>query len=246
MKIQCLSLCVGIALSGCANFPNEAYVTSDSEQDKQFYIESGQSQVVQQPSATNTNQLEASAKFQSQFKQQFNAQNKANNYSKMNNVDPKNFNINHYVRGMMQDLVSNLQYVNAETPMAVTSFVFLDSNFEEADVLGNQIAESFIHEIHKFGIPVIDFKTTDYVRVTPTGDFVLSRDFLELPSNLPVQYVLLGTLTKHQDGVLVNARIVGISSKAVVGSAQSFLPAEITQSINSYGLKDGIKLVSSQ
>ena len=84
------------------------------------------------------------------------------------------------------------------------------------------------------------------MRVTASGDFVLSRDFLELPSKLPVEYVLLGTMTKHQDGVLVNARIVGISSKAVVGSAQGFLPASITQSINNSGQKDGIKLVSSQ
>jgi TolB-like protein len=246
MKFQNLSLLLGITLSGCVNAPNEGYLTADSGTDSMFYQESGQANIVQQQDQPAMSQLEASAKFQDQFKQQLQAQNSGSNYSNMNNIDPKNYNINHYVRGMMQDLVSNLQYVNAETPMAVTSFVFLDSNFEEADILGNQIAESFIHEIHRFGIPVIDFKTTDYVRVTPTGDFVLSRDFLELPSNLPVQYVLLGTLTKHQNGVLVNARIVGITSKAVVGSAQGFLPANITQSISTSGQKDGIKLVSSK
>lgn len=245
MKIHKLSILVGMALSGCVAGPNEGYLTADSNNDSVLFQESGQASITEQKYA-DMSQLEASAKFQNQFRQQLNAQSSGNNYSNINNVDPKNYNINHYVRGMMQDLVSNLQYVNAETPMAVTSFVFLDSNFEQADILGNQIAESFIHEIHRFGIPVIDFKTTDYVRVTASGDFVLSRDFLELPSKLPVEYVLLGTMTKHQGGVLVNARIVGISSKAVVGSAQGFLPASITQSINNSGQKDGIKLVSSQ
>jgi TolB-like protein len=245
MKIHKLSILLGMVLSGCVAGPNEGYLTADSNNDSVLFQESGQASITEQKYA-DMSQLEASAKFQNQFKQQLNAQSSGNNYSNINNVDPKNYNINHYVRGMMQDLVSNLQYVNAQTPMAVTSFVFLDSNFEQADILGNQIAESFIHEIHRFGIPVIDFKTTDYVRVTPSGDFVLSRDFLELPNKLPVEYVLLGTMTKHQGGVLVNARIVGISSKAVVGSAQGFLPASITQSINNSGQKDGIKLVSSQ
>lgn len=244
MKIQNLGLLIGLALCGCVAGPNDALLGSDSNNDNLVYAESGQGSLVQQEQA-KLSQLEASARFQQQFKHQLSKQN-SNSYSALNNIDAKNYNINHYVRGMMQDLVNNLQYVNADTPMAVTSFVFLDSNFEEADILGNQIAESFMHEIHGFGIPVIDFKTTDYVRVTPSGDFVLSRDFLELPANLPIQYVLLGTLTKHQGGVLVNARIVGISSKAVVGSAQGFLPASITQSINNSGQKDGIKLVSSQ
>jgi hypothetical protein len=49
---------------------------------------------------------------------------------------------------------------------------------------------------------IIDFKTTDYAGVTPTGDFVLRRDFLELTANFPLEYVLTGTLVKHQGGGL--------------------------------------------
>lgn len=163
-----------------------------------------------------------------------------NYYTK--STPPKHKNINHYVRGIMQDMVENLQYVTTKTPMAVSSFVFLDDDYNDSSLLGNQIAESFMHELHNFGVPVIDFKTTDYMRVTPTGDFVFSRDYLELNQEQDFQYVLAGTLVSHQGGVLVNARIVGMKSKAVVGSAQGFIPQSVVDALNSNYRTDGILL----
>ncbi|MFT5311895.1 MAG: TolB-like protein [Paraglaciecola sp.] len=140
-------------------------------------------------------------------------------------------NINYYVRGLMQDLVGNLQYVNNTTPVAVTSFVMLNSDYQQTNLLGNQISESLLHEVHKFGIPVIDFKTTDYIRVTEQGDFIFSRDFLELSDSSPVRYVVGGTLVKYNGGYLVNARIIGVESKAVVASAQSFIPGNVADAL---------------
>eukprot|EP01093_Parvamoeba_rugata_P020109 TRINITY_DN9592_c0_g2_i1.p1 TRINITY_DN9592_c0_g2~~TRINITY_DN9592_c0_g2_i1.p1 ORF type:complete len:128 (+),score=16.73 TRINITY_DN9592_c0_g2_i1:17-400(+) len=55
---------------------------------------------------------------------------------------PTRKNINHYVRGIMQDMAENLQYVNSKTPLAVSSFIFLDDNYNDGTLLGNQIAES--------------------------------------------------------------------------------------------------------
>jgi len=140
-------------------------------------------------------------------------------------------NINFYMRGLMQDLISNLQYVNNSTPIAVTSFALLDSDLQTTNLLGNQIAESLIHEIHKAGIPVLDFKVTGTLRVTPEGDFVSSRDFNDLSGNIPIRYIVKGNLVKHQGGYLVNARVVGLSSKAVVASAQSFIPAHVAKAL---------------
>ncbi|WP_105168826.1 FlgO family outer membrane protein [Pseudoalteromonas sp. T1lg23B] len=163
-----------------------------------------------------------------------------NTASQMANMSRKN--INHYVRGIMQDMVENLQYVNAKTPLAVSSFVYLDDNYDQATLLGNQLSESFMHELHKFGVAVVDFKTTDYMRVTPDGDFVFSRDYLELNETQNFQYVLAGTLVNHQGGVLVNARIVGINSKAVVGSAQGFIPQSVVDALGNSYRTDGILL----
>lgn len=139
--------------------------------------------------------------------------------------------INYYVRGLMQNLVTNLQYVNSSTPLAVASFVLLDGDYNETNLLGDQISESLIHEIHKFGIPVIDFKITDKISVTKQGDFIFSRDTKKLKSDLPIRYIVAGTLVKQQGGYLVNARIVGAVSKAVVASAQSYIPADVAGGI---------------
>ncbi|TMP37050.1 FlgO family outer membrane protein [Pseudoalteromonas rubra] len=151
-------------------------------------------------------------------------------------------NVTHYVQKLMQDMVSNVKYINDQTPVAVSSFVFLDEDFNHATLLGNQIAESFIHELHNFGVPVIDFKTTDFMRVTKHGDFIFSRDFLELSDELPFKYVLAGTLTHHQGGILVNARIVGMQSKVVVGTAQGFLPQAVVNALRDGAIHEGIRL----
>lgn len=154
-------------------------------------------------------------------------------------------NINHYVRGMMHQLVENMQHVNNTTPLGVASFVHLDSDLQKTDIFGQQLAESFIHEVHKFGIPVLDYKTTDYFRVSPSGDFVFTRDFMELSNEVPVRYVLTGTMTKHANGYLVNARIIGIQSKVVVASAQQLVPEYVVRQLQSMHTLDGVPLHKS-
>ncbi|MCW8092578.1 FlgO family outer membrane protein [Alteromonas sp. ASW11-130] len=160
---------------------------------------------------------------------------------------PLTKHIGDYVKNMAQDLISNMEYVSEKTPVAVTHFALLDSNLKSTNLLGQQMAESFIHELHKFRIPVLDFKTTDYIRITEHGDFALSRDYLELNSSLPIEYVLTGTMTRHQGGMLVNARIIGMDSHAVVASAQMMVPFYVVDALipsdgtMPNGGKDGVR-----
>ncbi len=149
-----------------------------------------------------------------------------------------------YVQNMAQDLIANMEYLTDKTPVGVTNFAFVDSDLQKTNMLGYQLAESFMHELHKFRIPVVDFKATDYIRVTPKGDYLLSRDFLELKNRVDIEYILTGTMTKHQGGYLVNARILGMESKAVVASAQMMIPFYIADALvpTSDGLVDGVKL----
>lgn len=139
--------------------------------------------------------------------------------------------VNYYVRGLMYKLLDNIYGVTDETPMAVTSFVNTDSNFQNTNILGNQIAESFIHEAHNSGLSVVDFKTTDYIRVTQNGDFVFSRDYRELGESAPIIYVLSGTMTQDNAGYLINARIIEIQTKVVAATAQSHIPQFIVDEI---------------
>ena len=156
--------------------------------------------------------------------------------------------IGDYVKNMTQDLIANMEFVSEKTPVGVTNFALLDSNLQETNLLGQQMAESFVHELHKFRIPVIDFKATDYIRITNEGDFVLTRDYIELDEDMPIEYVLTGTMTKHQGGVLVNARILGMESRAVVATAQMLVPFYVVDALipsdsnHRDTMRDGVKL----
>ncbi len=162
--------------------------------------------------------------------------------------------VNHvgdYVRDMAQDLVANMEYVTERTPVAITNFVLIDSDLKETNLLGKQMTESFIHEFHKFRMPVVEYKATDFITVAETGDFFLSRNYLDLSPSTPIQYVLTGTLTKHQGGYIANAKMLGMQSKVVVASAQSFIPYYIVDALipssssRQSEVVDGVSIISS-
>lgn len=151
--------------------------------------------------------------------------------------------INDVVKGLAYQMLSSSSFVNAKTPVAVASFVDL-KDLETTNWLGNQLAEGFVHELQHHGLVVVDYKTTGHIRVTKDGDYVFSRDWQELPERQIIDYVVAGTMVEQEDGVLVNARMIGIQSKVVVATAQSFIPAwvlgdEMSHSEN-VKMKDGM------
>jgi TolB-like protein len=131
--------------------------------------------------------------------------------------------INDVVKGLAYQMLTSSSFVNAKTPVAVASFVDL-KDLETTNWLGNQLAESFVHELQRHGLVVIDYKTTGSIRVTKQGDYVFSRDWQELPERQIIDYVVSGTMVTQDDGILINARMIGIQSKVVVATAQSFIP----------------------
>jgi len=57
--------------------------------------------------------------------------------------------------------------------------------------------------------------------------------------------VLAGALVNHKGGVLVNVSVIGLQSKAVVGSAQGLIPQAVLDALGSSERTDGIMLKSS-
>ena len=235
MTIKKIALVLSLTLSACSNLDGNMFTQqNDSPITDEMAVEestlNSSLQFTNQYNMQLKRQNEANMAAQAQQKKQSETNIATQEQTKQAENLPQ-FNINFYVRGLMQDLVSNLQYVNSTTPVAVVTFVMLDGDYNQGNLLGNQIAESLMHEIHKFGIPVIDFKTTDYIRVTETGDFAFTRDYEEVNPSMPARYIVGGTMVKHQGGYLINARIVGIESKAVVASAQRFIPKNVTDAL---------------
>ncbi len=142
---------------------------------------------------------------------------------RINSYDLPKHAINDVVKGLALQMINSSSYVNPKTPIAVASFVNLE-DLESTNWLGNQLSESFIHELQRHGYVVVDFKTTGFIRVTPEGDFVFSRDWKELPERQIIDYVVTGTMMKQETGVMINARMIGMQSHVVVATAQSFIP----------------------
>ena len=151
--------------------------------------------------------------------------------------------INDVVKGLAYQMLETSSFVNPKTPIAVASFVNLE-DLESTNWLGNQLSENFVHELQRHGLVVIDFKTTGHIRVTDEGDYVFSRDWKELPERQIIDYVVAGTMMEQESGILINARMIGMQSRVVVASAQSFIPSwvvgeELNPNTN-IKMKDGL------
>lgn len=156
--------------------------------------------------------------------------------------------INDVVKGLAYQMLESSAFVNAKTPVAVASFVNLD-DLESTNWLGNQIAENFVHELQRHGLVVIDFKATGHIRVTKEGDYVFSRDWKELPERQIIDYIVAGTMMEQKEGILINARMIGIQSHVVVATAQSFIPTwvlgEEKSKNENVNMKDGMIIRSN-
>ena len=140
-------------------------------------------------------------------------------------------------------MLESSAFVNPKTPIAVASFVDL-KDLESTNWLGNQISENFVHELQRHGLVVIDFKTTGHIRVTKEGDYVFSRDWKELPERQIIDYVVAGTMMKQENGVIINARMIGMQSRVVVATAQSFIPNWVIgdNALNKGSESDNVKM----
>ena len=151
--------------------------------------------------------------------------------------------INDVVKGLAYQMLDSSTFVTPKTPIAVASFVNLQ-DLESTNWLGNQLSESFIHELQRHGMIVVDFKTTGHIRVTKEGDYVFSRDWQELPERQIIDYVVTGTMVEQEEGVMINARMIGMQSRVVVATSQSFVPNWVIgdefSSRKNVHLKDGM------
>lgn len=139
--------------------------------------------------------------------------------------------LDHYARNLVHELMALHHRIDEQAMVAVTDLSFIESDLQQGSVFSNHLSEAIIYDLHVFGVPVLDFKVTDFIRITEGGDFVLSRDFSELSAELPIKYVVTGTMTTHQSGVMLNARLVEIETKRVISAARTFVPAHIYNAI---------------
>ncbi|HEY9043980.1 MAG TPA: FlgO family outer membrane protein [Rheinheimera sp.] len=128
-----------------------------------------------------------------------------------------------YAADLAFQLLQSMQYVLPEQPVAISTFVEFDQQLSNTTAVGNQLAEHMYYQMQRLGIPVADIKLSSQIRVTPAGELVFSRDSY-LDTKQRVNYVLAGTILRDSAGLVVNARVMHMRTKTVIGSAQLHIP----------------------
>ncbi|MDC8829767.1 FlgO family outer membrane protein [Alteromonas gilva] len=134
-----------------------------------------------------------------------------------------------YAKIMVDEMAINMRNLDPDGKIAVTTFVRVDSDLTQSSTLSFELAEAFMSELHRFGLTTVDFKAADYIRVTEQGDFVMTRDYLELKESISATYALLGTYLVQHNGISVHARIVELSSQTVLATGETTIPPEYLQ-----------------
>lgn len=137
-----------------------------------------------------------------------------------------------YASQLAMELMDGSNSLTTQDLVGVASFVRLNRSLQETTILGNQLSEYLIAELQSFGVGVVDFKLANTLMVTGAGDIAMSRKGNQLAKQMEIDHILTGTLIEEARGVRVNARIVSVSNRRVVASANLFVPAFMVTSLN--------------
>lgn len=146
-----------------------------------------------------------------------------------------------YARDLSQQLMNSGTYVRGGERVMITTAAWLEGDLNQADLLALQLQEGLTAELHRAHLHVVEFKMTDGVRVTPRGDFPLSRNYMELRETQSADYILAATAVNRVDGVTINARLIEFNSQVVAATAEITIPAAVVNALRS---EQGIELVA--
>ena len=107
--------------------------------------------------------------------------------------------------------------------IAITSFVDTDT-YENSGYLGRALAEFFTHELSSRAFDVTEYKLTGKLSVSKDGDYILSRDWRKIARDTNVKYLLGGTITRNDAGVVLVARIINMQTRQSIATATDFIP----------------------
>lgn len=124
---------------------------------------------------------------------------------------------------MAADLLLNTNVVPGVNLLAVTTPVNLN-DFQQSGDFNRQYGEALMTSLHQLGIRVMDLNGSDVLRVTPDGNFLLSRDFEMLSDSADVSHVLVATVAYNREGVQVYARVLQLGGNTVVSASRAELP----------------------
>ncbi|WP_076540168.1 FlgO family outer membrane protein [Shewanella sp. UCD-KL21] len=151
--------------------------------------------------------------------------------------------VNRLAEKIVNELVLQNDSLRADQPLLITTPVMVD-DYGQTNLLGQQLQQGMLTAFHANEFNLVDMNVASSLRATAEGEFILSRDWKQLATDLAVSHVVVATMGTTSEGVVVNARIVNTSNNRVVSAVQTFvkthsLPGYLTPA-NKVISKDGI------
>lgn len=150
-----------------------------------------------------------------------------------NQVEPQMMNghglphteaVNHLSQQMANELIRQNDSLRPDQPLLVATPVLL-SDMKTTNALGLQFQQGLIASLHDHQFNLVDINVSDALKVTPDGEFILTRDWQQLPTDISVENVVVSTMSFSTQGVAINSRIVNVTNNRVVSAAQGFVNA---------------------
>ncbi|MCS6133859.1 hypothetical protein G3496_02765 [Shewanella baltica] len=130
--------------------------------------------------------------------------------------------INHLAQRIVTELVKQNDALRSDQPIVVATPVLV-GDMNGTNALAQQLQQGLMTSLHSFQFNVVDLNLADGLRVAANGDFILTRDWQQLSKNLPVEHLVVSTMSPVTNGMAINTRIVNISNNRVVSASQTFV-----------------------
>lgn len=130
--------------------------------------------------------------------------------------------INHLAQRIVTELVKQNDALRSDQPIVVATPVLV-GDMNSTHAMAQQLQQGLMTSLHHFQFNVVDLNLGDGLRVTADGDFILTRDWQKLSTNLPVEHLVVSTMSPTTNGMAINTRIVNVSNNRVVSASQTYV-----------------------
>lgn len=135
--------------------------------------------------------------------------------------------IENTIDGAINSLVKQLLVTQNEallqSPIAITSFVQLDK-LKKTSEFGRVLSESLISELGFSGLNIIEYRGQNALSVSESGEFFITRDTTQMRQEIQNTNILVGTISRLFDKVIINARIIEPSGKIISSARVIYYP----------------------
>ncbi|MGX9461040.1 FlgO family outer membrane protein [Shewanella sp. A14] len=132
--------------------------------------------------------------------------------------------VNVWAEKLVNELVLQNDALRPDQPLLIATPV-MASNLNTTNELALQLQQGLLAAFHAHEFNLVDLNVATSLRATEQGEFMLSRNWELLPSDLPVSHVLVSTMTLTPEGIVFNGRVVNVTNNRVLSAVQSFVTA---------------------